>query len=355
MKDLSTVALLLTAALLSCSARVTPAPAPPPLMPPVAVDPAPILVERSSTPEEAQAAPGTSDEQNKLAADFKKLRAGHEAELARLTPGIRNAAAKLAMGPHATLHAGVKKTLAGPHRHPGNAARDTERHPLETLELCGVRPKQSVLEYGPGEGWYTEILAPLLARDGKLFITSGDPEGPKDQRSTYYAHRTKLFLEALPEAYGKVETLVVDTKAPKLPLEGSLDTVLLFRGIHGMQNRGVLGAWLSELYRALKPAGLLCVEQHRAPPDADPVVSSKQGYVPEPFVIEQAELAGFELVLKSDVNANPKDTKDHPEGVWTLPPTLRLGDQDREKYLAIGESDRMTLKFVKVEKPAAKK
>jgi predicted methyltransferase len=155
-------------------------------------------------------------------------------------------------------------------------------------------------------------------------------------------------LEKLPEAYGKVEAVVVDGKAPKLALDGKLDAVLVARGAHGMHNNKLLGTWLAEFHRALKPGGILGVEQHRAAPGANPDETSKKGYLPEAFVIEQVEAAGFKLAAKSEINANPKDTKDHPEGVWSLPPTLREGEKDREKYLAIGESDRMTLKFVKV-------
>jgi predicted methyltransferase len=215
----------------------------------------------------------------------------------------------------------------------------------------GFKPNQTVLEYGPGEGWFTELLAPAVAKNGKLIVTSTDAAGARDQRATYYGVRTKLFLDGLPEAFGKVETVVIDSKVPKLPQSGSVDLILLFRGAHGMYNNKVLDGWLAEFHRALKPKGILGVEQHRAAPGANPEQSSKQGYLPEAFLIESIEQAGFKLLAKSEINANPKDTKDYPDGVWALPPTLRGGDKDREKYLAIGESDRMTLKFVKRELP----
>ncbi len=324
-------------------ATVEPAPAPAPA--PVA-EPAPVL-----TPEQQKA----QEEQKKLDADFAKLAAENQAELARLTPEVRAAAKALAERTYPSIKAALTAALAGPHRRPGHADRDAARHPLATLEFLGLRTNQTVLEYGPGEGYYTELLAPALAAKGKLVVTSPDPAGPRNQRATLYGERTKTFLAALPEVYGKVETVTIDSKAPKLPFEGTLDNVLVSRALHGMQNNGVLQPWLAEFHRALKPGGLLGVEQHRAKADADPVASSKQGYLPEAFVIEQMELAGFKLIAKSEINANPKDTKDHPEGVWTLPPTLRLGDKDKEKYLAIGESDRMTLKFMKVAKPPAPK
>jgi predicted methyltransferase len=214
-----------------------------------------------------------------------------------------------------------------------------------------------VLEYGPGEGWYTELLAPALASRGKLSVTTTDPSGPKTERSTFYAERTKLFLERLPEAYGKVERVTIDPKAPKLGADATFDLVLLVRGAHGMHNNKLLNAWLQEFHRVLKPSGRLGVEQHRAAADKNPDEVSKQGYLPEPWLIAQIEAAGFKLAGKSEINANPKDTKDYPEGVWALPPTLRLGEVDKAKYLAIGESDRMTLSFVKVvqKAPAAQK
>ncbi|HEY3499173.1 MAG TPA: hypothetical protein VGK73_30995, partial [Polyangiaceae bacterium] len=153
--------------------------------------------------------------------------------------------------------------------------------------------------------------------------------------------------------YGKVETVTVDPKAPKLGADATYDFVLLARGAHGMHNNKLLGAWLGEFHRVLKAGGRLGIEQHRAAPDKNPDESSKQGYLPEAWLIAQVEAAGFKLAAKSEINANPKDTKDYPEGVWALPPTLRLGETDKAKYLAIGESDRMTLAFVKVEKKAA--
>src|SRR5690606_20890769 len=200
-------------------------------------------------------------------------------------------------------------------------------------------------------------LAPALAKRGKLFVTLADPNGPTTERATLYAKRTQLKLDSLPEAYGGVQRIVIDPKHPgvtSLPDE-SLDVVLSFRGAHGMVNGGSLEAWLSEFHRVLKPKGILGIEQHRAAAGADPVASAKGGYLPEAFVIEQLQNAGFKLAAKSEINANPKDTKDHPKGVWSLPPSLGDGETDRDKYIAIGESDRMTLKFIKSAKPAAPK
>jgi predicted methyltransferase len=291
-----------------------------------------------------------AEEARKLEEDWAKLRERDTAERARLTPELRESLKPLATRAYPTTRAALRAALTGKHRAPGNAEREAQRHPLETLEFFGLKPTDSVLEYGPGEGWYTELIAPALAAKGKLAVTTTDPNGPKSERSTLYGERTKLFLERLPEVYGKVERVLIDAKAPKLGADAAFDLVLLVRGAHGMHNNKLLAPWLAEFHRVLKPGGRLGVEQHRAKPDANPDDSSKKGYLPEPWLVAQIEAAGFKLKEKSELNANPKDTKDHPEGVWTLPPTLRLGDVDKAKYLAIGESDRMTLSFVKVAK-----
>ena len=342
--------------LFACGAAQSPAAEPEPAGEVVAATPPPLPTSPpSAAPAPATPPPPSAEEQKRraeqdqLAKDFAKLETDNQAELARLTPEIRKQARALSDQSYRSSKAALSAILAGQHRKPGNTARDAQRHPQEMLELFGIQPQQSVLEYGPGEGWYTEVLAPLLAKRGKLYVTETDPNGPKDQRATWSGLRTKYFLERLPEAYGKVEPLLVDSKAPKLPLaDGTLDAVLVFRGLHGMNNSGQLAPWLAEFHRALKPNGVLGVEQHRAAAGRDASQTSKHGYLPEAFVIEQAQAAGFKLVAKSEMNENPKDTKDYPEGVWSLPPTLREGDKDRDKYLAIGESDRMTLKFVKV-------
>ncbi len=237
--------------------------------------------------------------------------------------------------------------MKGKHRKPADVARDAYRHPLETLEFFGLKPNMTVLEYGPGEGWYTELLAPTLAAKGKLFITTPDPNGPPESRGTFYGQRFKRFLDTGPEIYGKVEPIVTSGPTPKLGLDGKLDMIILCRELHGMQQNKQVGAFLAEAFTALKPGGVLGVEQHRAPEGANPDESAKKGYLPEAFVIAQAEAAGFKLAGKSEINANPKDTKDYAEGVWTLPPTFELKDKDRQKYADIGESDRMTLKFVR--------
>ncbi len=336
---------------------------PPPSAPLATATPIPEGTESAATAPAASAAgPALTPEQLKkakeaaeLEADRAELEREQKSELARFTPELRAEAKALADKVYPTAKAALTAAMASKHRFPGHAERDAQRHPLETFELLGLKPTMTVLEVGPGEGWVTELLAPTLAAKGKLIATSADPNGPVTERSTFYGQRFKSLLDRCPEVYGKVETLIVDSNAPKLGLDAKVDMVLLFRGAHGMHNRGKLKDWLGEIHKALKPDGVLGIEQHRAKEGDNVDVTAKQGYVPEKWLIEQVEAAGFKLASKSEINANPKDTKDHPEGVWTLPPTLRLKEKDRAKYLAIGESDRMTLKFKKVAapKPAA--
>lgn len=308
-----------------------------------AVEPAPSPPPAEPTEEEKAKA----EELKKLEEDRAKLKADHEAELAKWTPELRAQAKGIAEKDYATGKAAIKAALGGKYRAESNAQRDKARHPVETLEFFGFKPSYTVLEFGPGAGWYTELLAPALAKKGKLIITGSDPNGPADQRSTLWGERQKLFLERSPELYGKVEVTYIDSKVPSLPQEGTVDLIVCTRELHGMVNRGVLDGWLKEFHAALKPNGTLGIVQHRAKADAVPEESAKKGYLPEKWVIEKVKAAGFELAAKSEINANPKDTKDYAKGVWTLPPSLAEGDTDREKYVTIGESDRMTLEFTK--------
>jgi predicted methyltransferase len=347
------IGILLSSSLLFACAAAAPPPPPPPAAPapppPVAVVAPPPADTTPPAPEPTPEEKKKAEAQKQLQDDRAKWQDEYKTELARWTPEMRATAKALASKPYPTLHAAMGAVLAGPQRKPGDADRDSQRHPQETLAFFGLRPTMTVLEVGPGEGWYTEILAPTLAARGKLIDTNNDPNGPEDSRATFGGQRFKAFLDKSPEVFGKVETVVVDGKAPNLdPLAGSVDAVLLMREVHGMINAGTLDAWLVQIRKALKAGGVLGIEEHRAKPDADALASSKNGYVPQKWLIDHIEGAGFKLAGKSEINANPKDTKDYAEGVWALPPTLQLGAKDREKYVAIGESDRMTLKFVKV-------
>ena len=343
--------LLLSSSLLFACGGSDPEPLvpPPPPPPPVAVvAPPPAVTAPPPAPEPTPEEKKKAEALKKLGEDRAKWQEDSKVEMARWTPELHAAAKALASRAYPNLRAAVKAALAGPQRRPGNGDRDSQRHPLETLTFFGIRPNMTVLEVGPGEGWYTEILAPTLAAKGKLIDTNNDPNGPEDSRGTFYGQRFKALLDRAPELYGSVQTVVVDGKAPRLDGVSNVDAVLLMREVHGMVAGGTLDAWLTEIRKALKPGGVLGIVEHRANADADPMVSSKKGYVPEKWLVAHIEAMGFKLAGKSEINANPKDTKDYAEGVWTLPPSLELGAKDREKYMAIGESDRMTLKFVKV-------
>lgn len=229
--------------------------------------------------------------------------------------------------------------LAAPNRTPANAARDKYRNPKETLSFFGVEPGGTIVELWPGGGWYTEILAPYLAAAGALYVVP--PAGRYDERI-----RAKLAGEPV---YGKVQVATFTAGQPTSIPAGSADVVLTFRNVHSWLDgdEPIADEVFAEAFRMLKPGGTLGVVEHRLPETAAAGREKSSGYVKVSTVRRLAEAAGFRFAGSSEINANPKDTSDHPEGVWTLPPSLRLGDKDREKYLAIGESDRMTLRFVK--------
>jgi predicted methyltransferase len=249
----------------------------------------------------------------------------------------------------ATL-ATLDKVLAGDHRSEQDRARDKYRHPKETLQFFGFRQDMAVMEVSPGgAGWYTEVLAPALRDHGTYYAAAWDPNATSEYAKTNskkYADK----LAARPDVYdhAKVTALQAPNALKPVP-DGTVDMVLTFRNIHGWMGNDSADAMFKAMYDALKPGGILGVVEHRAKADKPQDPKAKSGYVREDYAIAMIEKAGFELIGKSDVNANPKDTADHPEGVWTLPPTLELGDTDREKYTAIGESDRFTLRFRKPE------
>jgi predicted methyltransferase len=241
----------------------------------------------------------------------------------------------------------LKEAAEGEHRSPSNIARNAHRHPVETLMFFGIQPNMTVVELWSGGGWYTEVLAPVLSQEGTLvaanFAAKDDPNHYRSKLRVKMDERIANDPVFAKVVHGTFEPGVkVDAGEP-----GSADMVLTFRNMHSFINAGIEKEVIAEAYKVLKPGGVFGVVQHRAPDGSDPKVKAKTGYVSEAFVIELAEEVGFELEEKSEVNANPKDTTEHPEGVWTLQPSLRLGEQDKEKYMAIGESDRMTLKFRK--------
>lgn len=240
--------------------------------------------------------------------------------------------------------------LAGNHRAPGNAARDAWRHPKETLSFFGLDSGMTVMEIWPGAGgWYTEILAPVLRDHGRLIAATWDPASDNQfVQNGLKAFRAKL--DARPDVYGRVEVVALQYPTAMQPVPpGTVDMVLTFRNIHNWMARDAARPMLEAMYAALRPGGILGVVEHRAGTDAPQDPKARSGYVREDYAIELIESVGFRLVGRSEINANPADTRDYEQGVWTLPPTLRLGDKDRDRYLAIGESDRFTLRF---EKPA---
>lgn len=251
-----------------------------------------------------------------------------------------------AMADQSSPEAQLKAVIAGEHRTPKYAARDKFRHPFETLNFFGFKPEMRVVEIWPGGGWYTEILAPYLKQSGKYYAAHRNRD-TKDARILKFIQRYDAKLAARPDLYGAVIVTQLSRNKGAIAPPGSADMVLTFRNIHNWMKFGFEKAIFEAMYKALKPGGILGVVEHRADPEEFPDPQALSGYVHEEQVIEMAGEAGFKLLTKSEANANPKDTRNHPKGVWTLPPSLRLKDVDRDKYLAIGESDRMTLKFVK--------
>jgi len=241
---------------------------------------------------------------------------------------------------------GLAKWLSAPHRSERNVVRDPYRHPVETLAFFGVRPDSIVVEILPGSGgYYMELLAPYLAEKGRYVAANRDETAV----SPYKEDHQKLLdrLKAEPALYGKVFVTKFNAGRHEIAPPGSADFVLTFRNLHNWIERGEAEASLRTFYQALKPGGVLGVVDHRGRSDLSQEAQMKSGYVREDYAVALIEKAGFKLAGRSEVNANAKDTKDHPEGVWTLPPTYRLKDQDRAKYAAIGESDRFTLKFIR--------
>lgn len=235
--------------------------------------------------------------------------------------------------------------LAGSWRDPANSARDGYRHPQQTLAFFGLGGKQTVIEITPGGGWYSELLAPLLNDHGH-YIAAVQAASSSAYARTSEENLKKKFA-ADPARYGKAQVAEFEPKAPVFGKAGSADAVLTFRNVHNWVEAGTAPATFSAFYAVLKPGGVLGVEDHRAKDGADLAAIKDTGYLTTAQVVKLATNAGFKLAAQSEVNANPKDTKDYPAGVWTLPPTLRLGEQDKARYVAIGESDRMTLRFVK--------
>lgn len=243
----------------------------------------------------------------------------------------------------------IQQIMVGEHRSSKNITRNQYRHPDQTLEFFGLTPNMSVVEVWPGAGWYSEILAPALKEQGHYYaagfslVTERTPVWRK-----MYQIKFNEKLKQSPNIYE--HTIVTDLAIPERPEiapEGSADLVLTFRNVHNWMKEEYAQDVFDSMYKALKPGGILGVVEHRAKPGTSIQAMIESGYVTEEHVIKLAEKSGFKLDSKSEINANPADSTAHTKGVWTLPPTLRLEEKDQKKYLEIGESDRMTLKFIK--------
>jgi predicted methyltransferase len=241
----------------------------------------------------------------------------------------------------------LQQLISGKQRSSEHKARDKYRHPQQTLEFFEVRENMTVVEIWPGEGWYTEILAPFLRNKGKLIAAHFSP----DSSQPYYKKGVENFIKKLhkqPKVFDKVElTVLQPTDLMAIAPAESVDRVLTFRNVHNWMKNDQAYLVFKAMYNALKPGGILGVVEHRNNSLKSQDVNAESGYLSEDYVIALARNVGFEFLGKSEINSNSKDTKDYPEGVWTLPPTLVLGDKSRNKYLEIGESDRMTIKFIK--------
>ena len=271
---------------------------------------------------------------------------GSKANQTAQNPPPQSTSAELGPAPEGS-DARLAWALAGPQRTDKEKARDAFRHPKETLAFFGVTPSSHVVELWPGGGWYTEILAPYLRDSGKLTVTNFDPAKAQGEQKDF-AETFDKKIASSPSVYGKVEVRRI---APPSDLvlgpDGSANVVLTFRNLHGWINNGYAKQVFEAAYKVLEPGGVFGIVEHRADAGVDAKTSAQTGYIPEQAVIDLAQSVGFKLAAKSEVNANAKDDHKHEGGVWALPPSLRNGDKDRAKYEAIGESDRMTLKFTK--------
>lgn len=255
------------------------------------------------------------------------------------------AALLLPVLPASAADTALQAAIASHMRSANFVKRDSVRHPQEVLEFFGLRPNQTVVEISPGGGYWTQILAPYLQASGTYYVAvapAGDPEAPKPGQDKF-----RQMLASMPAIYGKVNVTELGKNHYDIAPAGSVDLIVTFRNLHNWVGDGYAPQALKAFFTALKPGGILGIEDHRARTDKPQDPRADDGYVRQDYAIELAKQAGFELVGSSEVNANPRDTKDYSEGVWTLPPTLALKDKDREKYLAIGEADNFVLSFRK--------
>jgi predicted methyltransferase len=248
----------------------------------------------------------------------------------------------------AATYDALMRLAASPHRSPTQRARDHDRHPVETLTFFGIKKNMTVLDASPDStGWYTELLAPLLRDQGHYIAALWDPKSDSPyERAALQAFKSKLAARS--DLYGRVTVVALEAPNALHPVKpGTVDLVVSIQGLHLWMLHETAPAMLGALYSSLKPGGILGIVDHRADPLSPTDTHAKLGYVNEAYAIDLIKNAGFEFLEASDVNSNPKDSRDYDQGVWALPPTYRMGDKDRSKYTDIGESDRFTLKFRK--------
>jgi predicted methyltransferase len=263
---------------------------------------------------------------------------------------FRWACALFALGASALAYAApapdpaLKAVVGDPGRSANFVARDAARHPAEELSFFGLRPDMTVVELWPGGGYWTEILGPYLARSGTYYVAL---ESTDDKEGSRSVSRWRARVNAEKARLGSIHESTLAKGHYDIAPPGSADLVLTFRNLHNWMDGGYADQALAASFKALKTGGILGIEEHRGANDKPQDPKAADGYVREDYAIELAKKAGFVLVAKSEINANPKDTKNWPDGVWTLPPTLSQGDKDRAKYVAIGEADNFVLKFRK--------
>jgi predicted methyltransferase len=240
--------------------------------------------------------------------------------------------------------AALESAIASPARSPAHLARDKARHPLEELAFFGIKPTMTVVELWPGGGYWTDILGPYLAKGGTYYLVGPVPGNAEEDSG---AAKLRKHLAGEKDRFGTLHETMLGPDHFDIAPAGSADLVLTFRNLHNWMDEGYADKALAAAFTALKAGGILGIEEHRGRADKPQDPKAKDGYVRQDVTIEMAKKAGFTFVGGSEINANPKDTKDWPDGVWTLPPTLAQGEKDRAKYLAIGEADNYVLKFRK--------